>query len=92
MSCQFYDEAIRTAVIIHKTTSDFIPDFHVRRITKWRWITFPWHVWEHLTAFIKEIRTYGFQSVEDIRRELKDRYNIEVRLELINEILSEMKM
>jgi hypoxanthine phosphoribosyltransferase len=87
----FGPQEIRTAVIIHKTTSDFIPDFYVRRITKWRWITFPWHVWEDLTAFIKEIRAHGFYSEEDIRQELKDRHKICVRLELIKEILSEMK-
>ena len=87
----FGPQEIRTAVIIHKTTSDFIPDYYVRRITEWRWITFPWHVWEDLTAFIKEIRARGFHSEGDIRHELKDRYNIDIRLELIKKILSEMK-
>jgi len=48
-------------------------------------------VWEDLTAFIKEIRAHGFHSEGDIRHELKDRYNIDIRLELIKEILSEMK-
>ncbi len=87
----FGPQEIRTAVIIHKTTSDFIPDYYSRRIIKWRWVTFPWHVCEDLTAFIKEIRACGFRFEEDIRRELKDRYSIDINLKLIKEILSEMK-
>lgn len=87
----FGPKEIRTAVIIHKTTADFMPDYYIRRITKWRWITFPWHVWEDLTSFIKEIRAFGFHSEGDIRQELKNRYDIDIRLEVIKEILSEMK-
>jgi hypoxanthine phosphoribosyltransferase len=42
--------ALRTAVLHHKQTSSYRPDFHARRVLKWRWITYPWAVVEDLTV------------------------------------------
>jgi hypoxanthine phosphoribosyltransferase len=53
-------------------------------------VIFPWHVWEDLTGFIKNIKAAGVYSQEDIRRELKSRYNIEVQDEMMRELLSEI--
>jgi hypoxanthine phosphoribosyltransferase len=85
----FGPQEIRTAVIMHKTTSDFVPDYYAKRIAKWRWVIFPWHVWEDLTAFIREMKARGIHSGEDVHHELKSRYNINVSFETIKEILSE---
>lgn len=87
----FKPKGIRTAVLLHKTSSDVIPDYYVKKIAKWRWITFPWHVWEDLTSFIKKIKECGIYSIKDIRRELKNRYCIDITIETIREILSEAK-
>ena len=48
---------------------------------------FPWHVWEDLTGFIESMKATGIHCVEDIGRELKSKYNIEVQIETIKEIL-----
>lgn len=87
----FKPKGIRTAVLLHKTSSDVIPDYYVKKIAKWRWIIFPWHVWEDLTSFIKKIKECGIYSIKDIRRELKNRYCIDITIETIREILSEVK-
>lgn len=87
----FKPKGIRTAVLLHKTSSDVIPDYYVKKIAKWRWIIFPWHVWEDLTSFIKKINECGIYSIKDIRRELKNRYCIDITIETIREILSEVK-
>ncbi len=86
---EFGPGEIRTAVLVHKATSSFAPDYHIVKIAKWRWVIFPWHFHEDVTAFVREIRAAGMVSVEDIRRELKDRYCIDVRAETVEEILSE---
>lgn len=44
---------IRTAVIHHKIESRIVPDFHARKILKWRWIIYPWAVVEDLSAFAR---------------------------------------
>jgi hypoxanthine phosphoribosyltransferase len=87
---KFKPKEIRTAVLIHKIVSDFMPDYSVRKITQWRWVIFPWHVWEDLTCLIKNIKATGVYCEEDIRRELKSKYNIEAQIEMIKEILSEI--
>ncbi len=88
---KFGPKEIRTAVLIHKIISGFLPDYYVRKITQWRWVIFPWHVWEDLTVLIKNIKAMGIYCEEDIRRELKSKYNIEVQSGMIKEILSEIK-
>ena len=87
----FEPKEIRTAVLIHKIISAFLPDYYVRKISQWRWVIFPWHIWEDLTGLIKNIKAIGICCEEDIRRELKSKYNIEVQAEMIKEILSEIK-
>ncbi len=82
----FEPEDIKTAVLIHKTCSAIIPDYFVSKVTKWRWIIFPWHIYEDLTGFVKRIRDMGIHNEEDITRELRERYNIVVKdmlLELV---------
>jgi hypoxanthine phosphoribosyltransferase len=84
-------EDLKTAVLIHKTTSEFVPDYYVKKIIKWRWVTFPWHFWEDMVSFIKEIKADGICSEEDIYIELKKRYAIGIKINTIKEILSELQ-
>lgn len=87
----FQPRDIRTAVIIHKTCSVITPDYFVRKVKKWKWIIFPWHIREDLTGFIKEIVDSGIRDEEDIRNELKQRCNIDVKTVIVKEILEELK-
>jgi hypoxanthine phosphoribosyltransferase len=87
----FNPEEIRTAVLIHKTCSAIIPDYFVSRIIKWRWVIFPWHIREDLTGFVNRITDAGICNEDDVCRELKLRYNIDVNADSVREILSEMQ-
>jgi hypoxanthine phosphoribosyltransferase len=80
---------IITAVLTHKTCSAIVPDYYVNRIVKWRWVIFPWHVWEDLSGFIKNIMAAGITKEEDIQGELKKRYSIDLKMEKIREILTQ---
>jgi len=86
----FEPEDIKTAVLIHKTCSAIMPDYFVSKITKWRWIIFPWHIYEDLTGFVKRIKDMGIHSEEDITRELRERYNIIVDIDTIKDVLLEL--
>ena len=86
----FEPKEVRTAALIHKTSSAITPDYFVRKVVKWKWIIFPWHLWEDLTSFVKEIKALGINSEEEIRRELKERYSLDIRIDTIKEILSEI--
>ncbi|HBR21662.1 MAG TPA: phosphoribosyltransferase [Nitrospiraceae bacterium] len=87
----FGPKTIKTAVLIHKTCSVIVPDYFISKIIKWHWVIFPWHIWEDLTGFVKNIKGKGIHNEEDISRELKLRYNINVQMETLREVLSELK-
>ncbi|UCH80066.1 MAG: phosphoribosyltransferase [Nitrospiraceae bacterium] len=81
---------IRTATLIHKTCSKVEPDFFVRKVMKWKWIIFPWHIWEDLTEFVRRIADSGIHNEEDIKRRLEEQYNIKIKIETVREVLSEL--
>jgi hypoxanthine phosphoribosyltransferase len=81
---------IRTATLIHKTCSKVTPDYFVRKVMKWKWIIFPWHIWEDLTEFVRRIADSGIHNDEDIKRRLEDQYNIKIKIETVREVLSEL--
>jgi hypoxanthine phosphoribosyltransferase len=86
----FNPKEMRTATLLHKATSEIVPDYFVRKIGKWRWIIFPWHVWEDLTHFLRQMRQQNVRSVAAIREELKGRYSLDVSKAVISEILKEL--
>jgi hypoxanthine phosphoribosyltransferase len=85
----FAPKEVRTAVLIHKTRSAITPDYFIRKVVKWKGIIFPWHIWEHLTEFIRRITGSGMHDEEDIRHVLKQQYNIKVNIATVREVLSE---
>jgi hypoxanthine phosphoribosyltransferase len=84
----FEPKEVRTAVLIHKTCSKVVPDYFLRKIIKWRWVIFPWHLWEDMTGFITTLTDEGIRRENDIKRELRGRYGINVRSDMLREILS----
>ncbi len=87
----FEPKEIRTAILIHKSCSAIVPDYFVKKVVKWRWIIFPWHIREDLTGFVKNIRDAGISGVENIHHELMKRYNIDIDINTIKEVLSEIR-
>ncbi|HKN19178.1 MAG TPA: phosphoribosyltransferase [Dissulfurispiraceae bacterium] len=87
---KFRPKEVRTAVLLHKTCSAMAPDYFVRKVTKWRWVIFPWHLWEDLTGFIKKFKAEGIHREGDIRREFHRRYGIDVRTDVLAELLSRL--
>lgn len=68
---------LRTAVLHHKQTSSYAPDFHARRIIKWRWIIYPWAVAEDLRVLLADM-TPRPQTVEHARKSLLSRHGLAV--------------
>jgi hypoxanthine phosphoribosyltransferase len=69
---QQHPAEVRTAVVQHKTTSYFIPDYYGQRIVKWRWIIYPWAVVEDLTGFLGQMDPAPHSSVEAAKRLIAD--------------------
>lgn len=85
---RFQPREIRTAILVHKTRSTIIPDYFVKKIVKWRWVIFPWHRMEDLSEFIKKLKAEGIRSESDLQTGLKQRYEMDIPMETIREVLS----
>jgi len=82
----------RTAVLQHKTCSEFEPDYYAEKITEWRWIIYPWAVHEDLVGFTERVLNGSDLplSADQIRADLKRRFDIDVENERMAEILEDV--
>ncbi|MDD3041543.1 MAG: phosphoribosyltransferase [Methanosarcinaceae archaeon] len=87
---------IRTAVMQHKRGSAFVPDYHAQKIIKWRWIVYPWAVYEDLMGFTLRVLEAGAAGkgkgldLSGILAGFRDRHGVEVKEKQILEILEEL--
>ncbi|MEZ5525793.1 MAG: phosphoribosyltransferase [Pseudomonadales bacterium] len=66
---------IKTACLLYKQVSSFVPDFYVEKLLEWRWITFPWAVVEDMTGLLKRIHLRP-SSKHELQAVLQDQYAI----------------
>ena len=81
---------VRTAVLQHKTYSNFMPDFYAQKIIKWRWVIYPWARYEDLAGFTEKIIRDRALNLSQIIIELKNRYDLDIKeielLEILNDL------
>ncbi len=82
----------RTAVLQHKTSSAFEPDYYAEKITEWRWIIYPWAVHEDLVGFTERVLSSSDLplSADQIHADLKRRFDIDVEKEYMAGILEDV--
>jgi hypoxanthine phosphoribosyltransferase len=83
---------VRTAVLQHKTCSTFVPDYYAHRIVKWRWVIYPWAIFEDLSGFIKRIGSEEWQPVEEIQQRLLQDFQLSIGTGKLGSILEDMEM
>ncbi len=81
---------IKTAVLHYKTCSTCVPDYWAEKLDDWKWIIYPWAVYEDLTDFIRKVQT-GQMAPEDIRKALENNFDIRISRKDLVEILDEMQ-
>lgn len=83
---------IKTATLIHKKQAKFEPDFYAERIDKWRWIILPWNINEDLCNLIgKAMKGKKEMGLNEIKKELKKRFDLDVSRKVLSEILKDYK-
>ena len=80
--------SIKTAALRHIDGSKFTPDFYGDVIT-WRWVVFPWNFVEDMCNIVPKV-SEGVSSLEEVKRRLKARHNIDLSVEQIKEINAEL--
>jgi hypoxanthine phosphoribosyltransferase len=82
---------IKTAALLHKTSSSVKPDFYAEEVTEWRWIILPWNLTEDLCNLIgKVMKEQGVKAVDDIKAALKKSFDLDVEEETIKGVLREL--
>ena len=79
---------VRTATLRHINGSKFVPDYFGEEIT-WRWVIFPWNFTEDLCNIIPRVAG-ECSDLDDLRRRLKEDYNVEIDEPGLSEVLSEL--
>jgi len=77
---------MKTATLIHLVGSKYIPDFYgIER--EWAWIVFPWNYTEDMVNIIRKVTNKERKSIEQLKKELKTNFNIDVDIAELKELL-----
>lgn len=90
ISEQSTPKAIRTAVLHHKTVSEFIPDYYAAKVIKWRWLIYPWALVEDISGFVAEMELCP-DTLQDVAEQLKKSYGIQVPNDLLAYVISKQE-
>jgi hypothetical protein len=82
-------DEIKTAALRHIENSEFIPDYFAEEI-KWRWVIFPWNYTEDMCNIIPKAAV-GSKDASEIKRNLKNRFGIELTEDQIKNIQAEIR-
>ncbi len=80
---------IRIATLHYKTNSRYIPDYWSEKQDTWKWIIYPWAVYEDLIEFIEKVLTRPMTPA-DIRKDLKNNFDIKIPRNDLLEALEDM--
>jgi hypoxanthine phosphoribosyltransferase len=79
--------SIKTAALRHIEGSKFTPDYYGDVIT-WRWVVFPWNYMEDMCNIVPKV-SEGADSLDAVKKRLKERHNIDLSIKQIKEINAE---
>lgn len=82
---------IRTAVLHYKTCSTFIPDYWGENHDEWRWIIYPWALYEDMNGFIERALRLPMTQ-EALRKSLKSNFNIDISKKELHELMNDMRL
>ena len=86
----FVPRCIKVAVLHHKQVSPFVPDFYGQKIVAWRWLIYPWAVFEDLSGFLDAMHPCP-GSPEEAIHQLERRHGIKVSRQTVEDVLSAMR-
>ena len=81
---------VKTATIYHLKNSKYIPDFFGEE-KEWAWIIFPWNYREDMVNLINKIDNSNEKSFIDLKKELKENYEIDLHENEVLEIIDHIK-
>ncbi len=83
---EFNPGAIKIAVLHHKQTSTFIPDFYAQKVLRWRWIGYPWARVEDLCEFVDTLHPRP-TTLTEMAHGLQQSYRIKVPEDILVDVI-----
>lgn len=83
----FQPADIKTIVMHQKITSPYPVDYYAKKIIKWRWLIYPWAVFEDVSGFLRRKETPP-TSIEEAELYLSEFFNIHLSRKRLESILS----
>ena len=80
---------VKSSVLHYKTCSTFVPDYWAEKQDEWKWVIYPWAVYEDLTGFIERVLIKPMTH-EEIRKALKSIFDIKISKKDLVEMLDDM--
>lgn len=80
---------VKSSVLHYKTCSTFVPDYWAEKQDEWKWVIYPWAVYEDLTGFIERVLIKPMAHGE-IRKALKSNFDIKISKKDLVEMLDDM--
>jgi len=87
----FHPAEVRTAVMHHKTSTRFAVDYYARKVIKWRWLIYPWAVYEDIAGFLGRLSPPP-QSLADAQRRLACQFEIAISLQRLEDVCASMNI
>jgi hypoxanthine phosphoribosyltransferase len=81
--------SIKTAALRHIEGSKFTPDYY-GDVISWRWVVFPWNYVEDMCNIFPKV-SEGAGSLDEVKKRLKSRHNIDLSIAQIEEINAELE-
>lgn len=79
----------RTAVLHHKATSAFTPDYYGEKLDGWAWVIYPWMRHEDTADFVKKAIEKGVTRRE-LSAFLKKEHDLDVKEDELDRIVAEV--
>ena len=73
----FQPREVRTAVMHHKACTHFTVDYQAKRITKWRWLIYPWARVEDISDFMQRLTPVP-KNLQEAQQQLSLQYDIKI--------------
>lgn len=82
----FAPHSVKTAVLHEKSHTTCPVDYFAKRITKWRWIVYPWAYIEDVTSFVRALQPLP-RSASEAQSRLRDTHGIRVSRQTLQDVL-----
>jgi hypoxanthine phosphoribosyltransferase len=68
-----------------KSTTHVAVDYYAKKITKWRWLIYPWAVQEDISSFIKRLSSAP-GALEETQQLLAKQFGLRVKRRSLEEV------